>query len=438
MATQSTPNPYPGLIGAEIGPGPQLNPLQELLRKSKTAQMIRGLANSVVPGVSLDSQFQPDLYNPFTGSGRRDYANGQDLNPDANLTENISNLGQMGASGASSGLKKALNSRELASLPAVEMMYKNKSWDAIPDAMKQDPKFLQEAVQQFEGMNKGRAIPKGLSEVPKLKEAAPATGAKGMIDALGNKSKSALAGVAKGYASNPVGYKTGMSSITGLVNEAANSKDKEAQLSSEQSIETLPETTVPSQATQQSVQPSQPSAPKPSSTDEMLRIMAGNKGLTPYQPKEKHGIASILDKIARTVNPVDTEAWDQEAAMRDYQRQMMERGYIDPQTQMLLKQAGLDADVTREVDAKRQMKPGAQEFGLRYAPAMQPNQLEELYGLPAGSIDGESLRRLGAEKKLDPMDVIMMQLIQNMQGGSSVGNFSNSQEPVINIPGAKR
>jgi hypothetical protein len=170
--------------------------------------------------------------------------------------------------------------------------------------------------------------------------------------------------------------------------------------------------------------------PRTSPAERFRQAMAGNEGLPRYQAPRKN----LVQRASDYLNPRQAHERDLRNEEQFYKNEAMQRYSMDPETRFMLEQLGYDLATEREIGAKKELKTPAQEFGLRYGPAMQTSELESLYGLPAGSISEDALRRMGAEKRLDPMDLLMMQLLNNMGqfGPAASGKFNN--QPTLNVP----
>lgn len=400
-------------------------PLWKLaLMGSPLANKARGVVNSIVPGVAIDPTFSGDLYNPFTGKGRQ-----EEMSSDAKLTESLSNVGQVVMSGGlKAGATKGAAAITKEATPAVEMLFKSKTWDQIPEAIKADPRFLEEATRKWRAMNKGKTVTKGISEIPS--EIAQPVG-KGAAKIAGRAS-SMIKGLAGKAVENPLKAKAVAAPVVAganMINDAKGQIDNEAAAQVAQEPVDTQVTEVP---TTYSDAPAQFTGLEPKQVtpaEQLKAILSGNKGLTPYQPAVKTGFAGVLDKIARTVNPVDTTTWDQEAAARDYQNQMTQKGFVDPETQALLQQFLAQQGV--ENQRTTQQQGDARDFGRTYAPAIKPAVNEQLQGLPAGSIDQGMMQQIATQAKTDPMMQLMMTMLTAQMAG---GPSSGLTQPQLNVP----
>lgn len=420
----------------------QLKPGRTPNTVQRGADMLRGLTNSVVPGVAVNSQFQPDLYNPFTGRGRDPELS---LQSDSPAIEGVSNMGQAMASAGGSGLVKS-GAAQMAKrgTEGAETLFKNKTWDAIPDVIKNDPQFVAEAIAKFNTANKGKAIGRGISEVPTIVDKIP-SGAK----AVGGKGAQLLNGLVKGatnmaksgvskFAENPLLAKAAMSPVVAganLVNDAKGQVQAEDQQQGDEAAFNSPAVTVvPTTWSDEGAQFTGTEPTKPSAGEQLQAILSGNKGLTPYKRPEAHGFGKILSAIANTFDSRGQEEQDQLAAGRDYQNQITQRGTLDPLTSAKLQ------EFMAEQQSGRQRETAAQDdtrkFGQVYAPAIKQPVLENIQHLPQGSIDPEMLRTMATQKKEDPMMQLMMSLIMGQMSGAAP-QVGPQQQQKLNIPARK-
>lgn len=193
----------------------------------------------------------------------------------------------------------------------------------------------------------------------------------------------------------------------------------------------------PQQSVQEPVQQVPAQVVRPINAETLQSAMAGRKQPTAWERPERNFITRAADFLNQR------QSWerDQGMASRHVDNQLKQLGFVDPETEYRMQQAGADAALGRAKDLSRDNAqvtgntPG-QQFAGRYAPAMDVQQLEEMYGLPPGSVNPELLRRMGAEKEISPMDLMMMQMLQNMNfGPGPQGKFNNA--PKLNVPPAR-
>lgn len=387
------------------------------------ANTIRGLANSVIPGLSINSRFEPDIYNPFTGSGRD-----PEFSPNATEAEGLSNYAQVAASGGIKGLSKlGTKAAGRAGAEGVELMFKNKTWDMIPDAMKEDPAFARAAQEQF-----GKLKGKGISEVPTLirETGKQAGGAISRVAGkIGGKAKAMMTGLGGAFADNPLKAKAATAPIVAganLMNDAKSQIDNEAVAQPTAApAEDFSYQDVPTTVDEGGPQFTGLEQPKKTAAQQIMDILAGNRGLTPYQkPKE-----NWITRMGRYGNQQEFEQNDQEAAIRDYQRQMLERGYVDPETQAKLD--NLRAELSTGRDQQTQALNDTRDFTRQYAPAINNDTVESVSGLPPGSIDSRVMHQLATQKKDDPFTQALMSIL-----AAQMGSGQGTAQPTINIPGA--
>jgi hypothetical protein len=156
-------------------------------------------------------------------------------------------------------------------------------------------------------------------------------------------------------------------------------------------------------------------APAPTAAQLLQQALAGNQRIPDYQQRP----GNFIQKAGDFINPSRVVPREQAAERNYLQNEIMKRGYVDPETQLKLQTltAQAESDSQRQTNRER----NAQEFGARYAPAIEGGQLEQMYGLPAGSLDMETLRRLATEKAIDPVTAMVMQMMLNQGGGEAAG-----------------
>jgi len=181
----------------------------------------------------------------------------------------------------------------------------------------------------------------------------------------------------------------------------------------------------------------QPQSQPQSAVDRYRQSMAGNRQLQPYKP-------GFIERIASFVNPSGSGvASDQrrEAFMRN---QMIEQGYMDPETQFKVGQLSEDLkserglrDTEAENNLPSNVRKEQQGFTERYAPAMETSQVEQQFGLPPGSLNPEVMERMGRGAP-SIQDIMMLQLMQSMNlgatGGNNTGGTPGRQTPQLRVP----
>jgi len=439
---------YSGDNGGTLTAGPEQNAVQRFLSSLKPdstadriAQTGRGLFNSVVPGVALDQLFKFDAYNPVTGTGRRDYVpeEGGEMDQNARIggaagmmAQNILGGDLVKTVGTANKVRQAAPAVGEAVRDA-SLLFKNKVWDSLPQALRESPEFIRDATARFNKVNEGRAVTRNLTEAPTLVGEAlgpnkPSSFVSRFVDTL----KGAGNATVRSMAENPYKYKAAAGAAASLGNEAMNSidaQDAAKQGGPGEEIIDLPATEVDMGGDQPMAAP-QPK--KLSASERYKQTMAGNKPLEDYKP-------TMLERGLSYLFP-SSEGLAIDQRKRNFMEdQMMKNAYADPEHAFALKELMADlqserglADVEATNNLPSNRRKETQGFAERYAPAFQPEELANLFGVDASKIDKDVLARM-ARGAPSMTDIMMLQLMQNMPGAGGGMGGQQQQTPQLDL-----
>lgn len=153
-------------------------------------------------------------------------------------------------------------------------------------------------------------------------------------------------------------------------------------------------------------------------------VMAGRKPLTPYQPHD-----SVWAKIIDAILPQYGQERHLENERAYLGNQMMEKGYLDPETKARMEDIQLDKAGGRT--AALQQSGSDQQLRNILAPTMSTGTLEDILRSPSGSIDPKRLDRM--TRQGDPI-AMLRELFPNGLGGGMGGPGMIQAQPVVNVP----